>query len=54
MVRIWGFCFLVFIILLGHSTTQAFPAKDIKVVLDREYFQVARGGCWEMQKNPFK
>ena len=43
MVRICRFCLLVFIILLGHSATYALPAKDVKVVLDREYFQVARG-----------
>jgi phosphatidylserine/phosphatidylglycerophosphate/cardiolipin synthase-like enzyme len=43
MVRICRFCLLVFIILLGHSATHALPAKDVKVVLDREYFQVARG-----------
>jgi phosphatidylserine/phosphatidylglycerophosphate/cardiolipin synthase-like enzyme len=42
MVRICRVCLIVFIILLGHSATRALPAKDVKVVLDREYFQVAR------------
>ena len=51
MVRICRFCFLVFIILLGHSTTHALPAKDVKVVLDREYFQVARGLLGNAEKS---
>ena len=43
MVRMLGFYLLVFIIVLSHSITYALPAKDIKVVLDREYYQVTRG-----------
>ncbi|UCD70489.1 MAG: hypothetical protein JSW70_05635 [Syntrophobacterales bacterium] len=43
MVRMVGFYLLVFIILLHHSITYALPAKDVKVVLDREYFQITRG-----------
>jgi cardiolipin synthase len=42
MVRMIGFHLLVFTILLGHPTTYALPAKDVKLVLDREYFQVTR------------
>ena len=43
MLKMRVLCLFVFIILLGHSATHALPAKDVKVVLDREYFQVARG-----------
>ena len=43
MVRIVGFYLLVFIILLNHSLTYALPAKDVRVVLDGEYFKIARG-----------
>ena len=43
MVRMLGFYFLVFVTLLNHSLTYALPAKDVKVVLDREYFQITRG-----------
>jgi phosphatidylserine/phosphatidylglycerophosphate/cardiolipin synthase-like enzyme len=43
MVRMLGFNLLVFITLLNHSLTYAFPAKDVRVVLDREYFQITRG-----------
>ena len=42
MVRMIGFYLLVFTILLGHPITYALPAKDVKLVLDREYFQVTR------------
>jgi phosphatidylserine/phosphatidylglycerophosphate/cardiolipin synthase-like enzyme len=43
MVRMLGFYLVVFITFLSHSPTVAFPAKDVKVVLDREYFQITRG-----------
>jgi len=43
MVRMVGLYLLVFVTILSHSLTCALPAKDVKVVLDREYFQVARG-----------
>ena len=42
MVRVFGFCLLVFVIFVSHSATQALPAEDVKLVLDREYFQVAQ------------
>jgi phosphatidylserine/phosphatidylglycerophosphate/cardiolipin synthase-like enzyme len=42
-VRLFGFLVLVFSILLGHTMTHALPAEDVRVVLDREYFQVTRG-----------
>jgi phosphatidylserine/phosphatidylglycerophosphate/cardiolipin synthase-like enzyme len=43
MVRVLGFSLLVFVIFVSHSATQALPAEDVKLVLDREYFQVAQG-----------
>ena len=42
-MRILGFCLLVFITILNNSLTYALPAKDVKVVLDKEYFQITRG-----------
>jgi len=42
MVRVLGFYLLVFITLFNHSLTYALPAKDVRVVLDREYFQITR------------
>ena len=43
MVRMVGLYLLVFVTFLSHSLTYALPAKDVKVVLDREYFQITRG-----------
>jgi len=42
MMRIVGCCLLVFITLLNHSLPYALPAEDVKVILDREYFQITR------------
>ena len=38
-----GVYILVFITLLNYSLTCALPAKDVKVVLDGEYFKITRG-----------
>lgn len=43
MVRMFGCCLLVFITLFNHPMTYGLPAKDVRVVLDREYFQITRG-----------
>ncbi len=43
MLRIVVFYLLVFITVLNHSPTYALPAKDVEVVLDGEYFKIARG-----------
>jgi phosphatidylserine/phosphatidylglycerophosphate/cardiolipin synthase-like enzyme len=43
MARTFVFYLLFFIILLSHSLTHALPAKDVKVVLDKEYFQITQG-----------
>lgn len=43
MIRVLGFYLLVFITLFNHCLTYALPAEDVRVVLDREYFQITRG-----------
>ena len=43
MARMLVFYLLFFITLLSHSLTYALPAKDVKVVLDKEYFQITQG-----------
>jgi phosphatidylserine/phosphatidylglycerophosphate/cardiolipin synthase-like enzyme len=43
MLRMLSFYLLFFTILLSHSISYALPAEDVKVVLDREYFEITRG-----------
>jgi phosphatidylserine/phosphatidylglycerophosphate/cardiolipin synthase-like enzyme len=46
-----GFYLLIFITLFSHSLTYALPAKDVRVVLDREYFQITRGVLRNAEKS---
>ncbi len=51
MLRVLACCLLVLTPLFHPPLTHALPAKDVKVVLDREYFQITRALLRDAEKS---